>query len=193
MHSCSKTVVYVNTGEYTKTNLFPVVVRIPTHGKKINYLKSTIAQSSTLQQTKNKLKGELQKSVEKDQKNFAMIHNGFRKSFDWSEVYFVPDTMYRKFKSGGREVFVSQSGTSLDSLDIGHDYYLILINQDSEQLLLCDKNGNRLPSPYPYKKNTLLPAFKKIFNKEKYINDQIKYLNDHLHLAINILNTKKAD
>lgn len=157
-----------------------IVVRVPTYTGKINFLSKQMHNPELSLQKKAKFQNSLNKTIEKRNDYFNLIKNGFNSYFKTCEVYYIPDTLYKEHLDGNSNVFINDSA-EIQSLNTeGKKFIYILQGKDEYQLLLTDRDGNKLQKPWPYMKNTFLAAFKLLLDKEAYINNQIRYFDEKI-------------
>jgi len=159
-----------------------LLVRVPVFGKKINYLTQALDKPNLNPKARASFEKQLKITITENKAYFDIITEGFKTNYTSSEVYFVPDSLFKEFNAGRRDVFLNENNEIDPSIKGPKAEYLLMIQGNSvEQLLLVDKNGNQLEKPFPYKKNTFLPAFKKLFDKENYMSKQIAWFNKKLN------------
>lgn len=158
-----------------------LVVRVPTQGNKIRYYKKLLTDKPTAKVDPVYIKSQLEKTIRQDSVYLDILKTGFKTHFFAAPVYYVPDTAYKAFLAGARNVFLGSTNMVETEIKMASPHFFVLMqNQNADQLILTDKDGYRLPEPLPYKKNTFLPAFKKLINKRAYIHNQIKWFNEKL-------------
>lgn len=158
-----------------------IIFRIPVNGKKINYLEDKLKQLKQGDKNYDSIKETLENTINENYDYFHILREGFNVYFDVAKVYFLPDSSYNSFLKGQPYNFLNESGQPDPSIKCtANNYYFFIIGKDKEQLLLVDKNLKSLDKPFPYKKNTFMPAFKKILNRQMFINNQIRYFNEKL-------------
>ena len=164
-----------------------LLVRVPVFGKKINYLTQTLAKSNLNAKTRASLEKQLATTITENDAYYDILTDGFKTSFTFSDVFFVPDSLFKEFNAGRRDVFLNENNEIDPNIKGPKDDYLLMIQGNSiEQLLLVDKDSHQLEKPFPYKRNTFLPAFKKIFEREKYMSKQIAWFNKKLTAIKNL-------
>ncbi|MBK9733959.1 MAG: hypothetical protein IPO92_02900 [Saprospiraceae bacterium] len=158
-----------------------LVVRVATQSNKIKYLKKTLANPSISNKEKSNLRKKLNETITENKKFFDILYSGFKTHYHSSSVYFVPDSLYKVFLQGRRDVCLNEHN-EVDQSIAGpkEDYFLMLSGNSIEQLLLVNKDGHRIDKPFPYKKSVFLPAFKKLGNRQKYVHDQIIWFDEKL-------------
>ncbi len=160
-----------------------LIVRIPVFAPKIKYLRSILSDPKTNQASKSAIQKQLDKTLDDNKTYFDLIHDGFSKEFFAKEVLFLPDSLFKSFIAGEKTGFLNKNGELDTSLQCDAKYsFFIITGKDSDQLLFVDEDLNPAGFPFPYKKNTFLPAFKKLLDKEKYIQKQISHFNKKLLL-----------
>ena len=158
-----------------------LLVRVPVFGKKINYLTQALAKPNLNPKTRASFEKQLKTTISENKAYFNILTDGFKTNYTSSLVYFVPDSLFKEFNAGRRDVFLNENNEIDPSIKGPEEDYLLMIQGNSvEQLLLVDKNGHQLDKPFPYKKNTFLPAFKKLFDKKNYIISQIAWFDKKL-------------
>ncbi len=158
-----------------------IIFRIPVNGKKINYLEDKLKHLNKGDKSYDSLKETLENTYNENLDYFHILREGFNVYFDAAKVYFLPDSSYNSFLKGQPYNFLNDSGQPDSSIKCDEkNFYFIITGKDKEQLLFVDKNLNPLDKPFPYKKNTFMPAFKKILNRQLFINNQIRYFNEKL-------------
>ena len=163
-----------------------LIVRIPVFASKIKYLKSILSDSKTSQASKSVIQKQLDKTLDDNKKYFELIQSSFSKEFFARDVLFLPDSLFKSFIAGEKTGFINKKGELDSSLQCDAQYsFFIITGKDSDQLLFVDRDLNPAGFPFPYKKNTFLPAFKKLLDREKYIQKQISHFNQKLLLIGN--------
>jgi len=158
-----------------------IIFRIPVNGKKINYLEDKLKHLNKGDKSYDSVKETLENTYNENLDYFHILREGFNEYFDAAKVYFLPDSSYNSFLKGQPYNFLNDSGQPDPSIKCDEkNFYFIITGKDKEQLLFVDKNLNPLDKPFPYKKNTFMPAFKKILNRQLFINNQIRYFNEKL-------------
>ena len=158
-----------------------LLVRVPVFGKKINYLTQALAKPNLNPKARASFERQLETTITENQAYFDILMDGFKTNYTSSQVFFVPDSLFKQFNAGRRDVFLNENNEIDPSIKGPQDDYLLMIQGNSvEQLLLVDKDGYRLDKPFPYKRNTFLPAFKKLFEREKYMSKQIAWFDKKL-------------
>jgi len=158
-----------------------LLVRIPVFGKKINFLTQSLAKSNLNPKVRASFEKQLQTTIQENKEYFDLLSKGFAEKYATTKVYFVPDSLFKEFNAGRKDVFLNDNNKIDPNIKGPTEDYLLMIQGNSiEQLLLVDKEGYRLEKPFPYKKNTFLPAFKKLLDNEKYIQSQIEWFDKKL-------------
>jgi hypothetical protein len=158
----------------------PIVVRIPTQGKKIAYLKAKLATGILNDKVRKEYKEELAVTVTEDNAYVAILDSAFHHLFTFSkQVYFVPDSLYMAFKNGSKKVFWEQ-GRIIEKPEFDHSKYFQILggSNNKEQLHLVDQYGARLPKPLPYRKQ--INNYVRLFKRNEYIEKQIQFYNFQL-------------
>jgi len=158
-----------------------LIVRIPVNAPKIRYLRNAISDPKINRKSKSALQIQLIKTLDENKIYFDLIQNGFNKKFFAKEVYFLPDSLYKSYMAGEKTGFLNKNNELDSSIECySRQTYFIITGKDADQLLFVDRDLNKADSPFPHKKNTFLPAFRKLINKQGYINSQIEYFNEKL-------------
>jgi len=157
-----------------------LVVRVPTHGRKINALRETLNNPKVDDRSKIKYEKMLNEVVASDKEYLSLIEGIFRTHYDITPVFFVPDSSYRAFKSGSKNVFIDGNGILISNPKITDDFLLLLTDDSPYKFKLFNSEGKRLPRHMPYKRDAFLPFLKVWLEKEKYVADQIIFFNDRL-------------
>ncbi|MBC7884519.1 MAG: hypothetical protein H7X99_03545 [Saprospiraceae bacterium] len=158
-----------------------LVFRVPVQAGKIRYLKNALSNSQLTPAKTTSLKSQLASTIKTNNDYYALIRSGFTAHFDATQVYFVPDSLFKAFEGGKKDVFLNENNQVDPTIQcLTDEYFLMIQSEHAEQFLLVNKNGNRLDSPFPYKKNTFLPGFKRLLSKKKYMHNQIKWFNEKL-------------
>lgn len=167
-----------------------LVVRVPTQQNKLKYLTSQLNTKSLSTISRQNIENLLNETLRENEEHLSDLVAGFSDYWDVSKVYFVPDSLFKSFVAGSRNVFlnVENNGRSITDIAIPNGYFLMLHETDKTKLILVNGKGERLDAPFPYKKNVFFPAFKKIMNKKKYVHDQIKWLNNKIEQLLNVNN-----
>ncbi len=157
-----------------------LVVRVPTQGKKRAYLRQALSQKQAGSPERIRFAAMLETARAEDELRFERISSAFHEFYTFSRVAFVPDSLYGAFLQGRKNVFVENAQAEPVTKDVGNDVYLWLALDHELQFGLFQYPGNRLPDPLPYRKNSFLPAFKRWLTPEKYIDNQVKWLQERL-------------
>lgn len=158
-----------------------IIVRIPVYGNKINLLTKKINDVNITSYYKSKLKNELDNTLMENKEYLSLVRSGFEQHFHVKNIYFLPDSSFKSHLAGNQTGFLNNEGTMDQSLQCqSKEIFYFITGKDKEQLLFVDKFLEKPSAPFPHKKNTFLPTFRKIFNTQKYINSQIIYFNEKL-------------
>lgn len=158
-----------------------MVVRIPTQGKKIQFLSNALKNGDLDDKTKSNYQKLMEEAIVSDKTYLLAIDSIFRVNYKITPVFFVPDSSFRSFKAGARNVFVDGNGHLIPHPDFTNDYLLLLTDDNKYKFKLFDKDGYRLPNFMPYKRDAFLPFFQILLQKDKYIADQIIYFDSRLN------------
>lgn len=163
----------------------PVLIfRVPTFSAKINYLDNQINKTAQDPSYNVSLRREKEKTIQKKDKYFSYLVSIFKQAYSIGDVLFVPDTLYKRYLDGDMTVFINDTG-KFTSIDLhGKKLIHMIQGKDEYQLLLTDKYGNRLASPWPYKKNTFFSSFKQLYNSESYLYNQIIWFDKKIKMAM---------
>jgi hypothetical protein len=154
-----------------------VIVRIPTFANKINYLQAQTQLPDLSPKVKKKQMDALTKTKQDRDAYFSTLYTGFINYFHACEVLFMPDSLYKRYLNGDRNVFISPTGQLFDKAITTDSVFYIIQSNNIHQLLLTNKSGQKLSKPWPYKKNTFLPAFKQLWQQKEFIFDQIRWFD----------------
>ncbi len=157
-----------------------LVVRIPTQGRKINALRETLNNPKIDDKSKIKYSTMLEEAINSDKEYLSLLADIFKARYDITPVFFVPDSSYRAFKSGSKDVFIDENGVLISNQKIIDDYLLLLTDESPYKFKLYNKEGKRLSKPMPHKRDAFLPFLKVWLDKENYMADQIIFFNDRL-------------
>ncbi len=158
-----------------------IIIRIPVNGNKINLLSQKLKDKNTSPSYKSKLKKELDKTLMENKEYLSLIQTSFDLHFHVKQIYFLPDSSFKSHLAGNLTGFLNDEGVLDQSMQChGKENFYFITGKDKEQLLFVNKYLEKPSIPFPHKKNTFLPAFKKIFDKQKYIDKQIIYFNEKL-------------
>lgn len=180
--SCTRTII-VSSDTAPGTPHKAIVVRLATQSRKIDFLRSELSKSNISQSHSQRLQAQLDNAVNDDKAYLAYVKEAFDKHFSWSRVYYVPDSLFKSFRAGVKNVCLGQNNIPDPDLAPPDDYLLVTALDPREKLILTDRDGIRLSQPYPYRKNIIFPAFRRIINKRKFIESQVTYLNEKLFQA----------
>ena len=181
MAGCTRT-VYVDKDTSQKLEHTPIVVRVATQGRKITFLKAELTKPGIKADYRRNLDSQLAKALDEDRRYLDLLRLAFDQHFDWSKVYYIPDSLFKNFTAGAKKVCLGSDNKVDQNISPPDDYLLVTAQDPREKLIITDRNGIRLPHPYPYKKFTWFPAFRRMANKEKYISSQVKYFNEKLRV-----------
>lgn len=157
-----------------------LVVRVPTQGKKIRYLQAAIQDTARNNKTIIRYKKLLEDAIQSDRIYLHMIDSIFKASYSVTPVFFVPDSSFRAFKSGAKDVFINGSGSLIPNPGMTEDYLLLLTDDNKYKFRLYNRDGYRLPRSMPHKRDAFLPYMQIFWQKEKYISDQVIYFQSRL-------------
>jgi len=167
-----------------------IIVRIPTYASKIKYLNHQIHQNRGYEKkVKNFEKIKLDIEYQRDT-YLSLLTDVFREYYTASEVYFVPDTLYKNIFKGDNNVFISESGDIVRKNLNGKIMMYMIQGKDEYHLLLTNQDHQQQEKPWPYKKGTFLAPFKRLFNKESYIKEQIIWFDEKMKMAIKLHNLR---
>jgi hypothetical protein len=156
-----------------------IVVRVPTQGKKIAFLNQSIAKTTDSRRKKQYL-SLLEEAKLEDRQRFSAIARSFERHFTFTNYAFVPDSLYRDFLAGKKDVFLREGKAAPHEEVIRGTIFVWLELENKNQFGLFTKEGTRLPDPLPYRRNTFLSGFKRWFIPEKYIDAQVRWLQRKL-------------
>jgi hypothetical protein len=170
------------TQEANKLHQSTLIVRVPSQGNKIRFLKSAITNPKTTSSNVVKYKKLLDETMTENKDHYDILIQGFKTNYTFSAVLFMPDSLYKSFIRGNRNVFLNESN-EIDNQMICEckNYFFISHEKNNDVLVLKNSDDQKLLSPFPYKKNTFLPSFKRLFDQEKYIHNQIKWFDEQLN------------
>ena len=172
------------------TDQIAIIVRIPTYAPKIKYLDHQIHQNKGYEK-KVKNYAKIKKDLEHQRDMYlSLLSDVFREYYTASEVYFVPDTLYKNIFKGDTRVFISESGDIVRKNLDGKILMYMIQGKDEYQLLLTNQDHQQQEKPWPYKKGTFLATFKRLFNKESYIKAQIMWFDEKMKMAIKLYNLR---
>lgn len=158
------------------------IVRVPVSAVKIKYYEEKIAQRGLSNEVRQRYEKDLSETLEENKAYINLLQASFTSHFSLGNVYFLPDSSYKSFVAGQRTGFINQAGALDKSITCPHDEnYFLISGKYKEQLLFLDQHLHKLDPPFPYKKNTFLPIFKLVLNRKKYIESQVKYLDNKLN------------
>lgn len=156
-----------------------LVVRVPTQGKKIAFLKEAMARTSD-QKKRGQYAALVKQAIQEDQTQFQTISTSFERHYSFSKYAFVPDSLYKNFLRGERNVFIKTDTDKVFTDTIPGEFFVWLTLEHKNQFGLFAKEGVRLPDPLPWRKNTFLAGFKRWLTPEKYIDSQVRWLQQKL-------------
>jgi hypothetical protein len=152
-----------------------IVVRVATQGRKLQYYKERMNTPGITQEQRKTYEELLMKYQKEDEAYLNVLKSGFTAKFMFSDVCFVPDTLFKRFLEGHEGNCLPLKTESVARKWPGERRAMLSAKNDRDDLVFVTTTGERLPQPLPYKKNAWFPAFKKIFQREKFINDQIAW------------------
>lgn len=166
-----------------KWNASCLIFRMPVYGPKINYLKSKINDSSINKKARTAYQKQLDVTIQENKTYFDILRKGFDDEFTAKKVYMLPDSSFKSFIAGNSPGFLNENGVLDPNLQCqSAQNYFIITGKDDDQLLFVDALLAKPDQPFPHKKNTFLPAFKKIWDRNNFIKKQIRYFNEKLLL-----------
>ena len=119
-------------------------------------------------------------------KYFSLVYEAFNTYYTATEVYFVPDTLYKNLLRGETIVYTS-TAREITHIDLKNKKTMFMIQgRDEYQLLLTNQEHMRPEFPWPYKKGTFLGAIKSLINKKSYIKEQVSWFDKEMMKAINL-------
>ena len=157
-----------------------IVVRVATQGRKIQYYKERLNTPGITEEQRKTYQRLLIEYQKEDAVYLEILESGFSEKFTFSDVCFVPDTLFKRFLDGHEgNCLTVKTATKVRKWPAERRAMLAAKN-DRDDLIFVTTRGERLPKPLPYKKNAWFPAFKKIFQREKFIQDQIAWYQKQL-------------
>ncbi len=157
-----------------------LVVRIPTQGRKINFLKQAITNPELDNKVRVKYERLLKEAMDSDREYLVMLDKLFNDYYNVTPVYFVPDSSFIAFKGGNHDVFIDSNGQGIPRPQIETNYLLLLTEDSRYKFKLFNRDGYKLPPHMPHKKDAFLPFLKVLLEKEQYVADQIIFFNTRL-------------
>lgn len=157
-----------------------IVVRVATQGRKVQFYRQRLSSpdiSESLRQDYEKL---LVKALEEDQEYLTILTEGFEKKYTFSHVCFIPDSLFKSFLEGKEGRCMQLRTGNIDAPWPKDRRAMLAAKMDRDDLVLVTINGERLPDPLPYRKYTWFPVFRKVFQRKKYIQDQIEWFQSKL-------------
>ncbi|MFZ1748814.1 MAG: hypothetical protein WAU01_01420 [Saprospiraceae bacterium] len=167
---------------------YGVVIRIPTQSKKVAFLKSQVGKTGLSAKEKQKINDQITSILSEDQRVLSSILDAFKRNFKSVHFHYIPDTSYKVWLDDENIPILDSVGTPVTTGVPSQNYLLISRRADVNQWICTDVYGNKLPEPFPYRKNIFFPAFKRLFDPDKYLEDQILWFNDRLTDVINNFN-----
>lgn len=167
-----------------------IVMRIPTYAAKIQYLDTQISQKDISAKKRNSFVKIKKETEQQRDEYFSLIYDAFNTYYTATEVYFVPDTLYKNLLRGEAKVYIS-SDRVITHIDLKNKKTLFMIQgRDEYQLLLTNQDHLRPGFPWPYKKGTFLGAIKSLINKKSYIKEQVSWFDTEMTKAIKLYNIR---
>lgn len=152
-----------------------IVVRVATQSRKVQYYKERMNTPGITEEQRQTYHGLIIKYQKEDEAYLDILESGFTEKFMFSDVCFVPDTLFKRFLEGQEgNCLPVKTKTVVRKWPVERRAMLAAKN-DRDDFVFVTTTGERLPQPLPYKKNVWFPAFKKIFQREKFIHDQIAW------------------
>jgi hypothetical protein len=151
-----------------------IIVRVATQGRKIKYYKQRLSNPGISEAQREDFEKLLTKAQEEDQTYVRILREGIASKYTFSNVCFIPDTIFKRFLNGHEGRCMQIEGESSPFWPEDRRAMLAAKN-DRDDLVFVTTTGERLPEPLPHKKYIWFPVFRKIFQREKYIEDQIDW------------------
>ncbi len=163
-----------------------IVMRIPTYNAKIKYLDAQISKKDISAKKRNGFLKIKKETEQQRDKYFSLVYEAFNTYYTATEVYFVPDTLYKNLLRGETKVYIS-TAREITHIDLKNKKTMFMIQgRDEYQLLLTNQEHMRPEFPWPYKKGTFLGAIKSLINKKSYIKEQVSWFDKEMMKAINL-------
>lgn len=158
-----------------------IIVRVPVSGGKINYLKNKLKSDQLSEKTKKQFSIQLDETLEENNAYFTALQDAFANNFSIKKVLFIPDTLFRSLLDGQKTGFLNDKGSLDQNLQCESTIqYFFIAGKDKDQLLFVDHSLNKMPYPFPYKKQSFFPSFQKIFDRKKFLEKQVIFFNAKL-------------
>lgn len=161
------------------------VLRYPVYASKTSFLKKQAYNEELSDKQREKYMKLLNSTIDDNYDYFQLISSAFNEYFNFDELYFLPDSTFKSFQAGKDVSLISKNLTEVKSQNICNDYMLFITGDDRDRFYLVDKNQIVLSEPFPYKKNTFLAVFKKLLNRQSFIENQVKYFSEKLEEIYN--------
>ncbi|MFZ1526771.1 MAG: hypothetical protein WAT22_18255 [Saprospiraceae bacterium] len=163
-----------------------IVMRIPTYNAKIKYLDAQISKKDISAKKRNGFLKIKKETEQQRDKYFSLVYEAFNTYYTATEVYFVPDTLYKNLLRDETKVYIS-TAREITHIDLKNKKTMFMIQgRDEYQLLLTNQEHMRPEFPWPYKKGTFLGAIKSLINKKSYIKEQVSWFDKEMMKAINL-------
>ena len=163
-----------------------IVMRIPTYNAKIKYLDAQISKKDISAKKRNGFLKIKKETEQQRDKYFSLVYEAFNTYYTATEVYFVPDTLYKNLLRDETKVYIS-TAREITHIDLKNKKTMFMIQgSDEYQLLLTNQEHMRPEFPWPYKKGTFLGAIKSLINKKSYIKEQVSWFDKEMMKAINL-------
>lgn len=157
-----------------------IVVRVATQGRKMQYYKERLNTTGIAEEQRKTYQRLLIEYQKEDEVYLDILESGFSEKFTFSDVCFVPDTLFKRFLDGHEGNCLTVKNKTVVMKWPAERRAMLAAKNDRDDLIFATTTGERLPQPLPYKKNAWFPAFKKIFQREKFIHDQIAWYHKQL-------------
>lgn len=157
-----------------------LVLRLKSKNNKISKLEELMASPTIKDETKNKLRKELENTIDERNRYNLSLTNAFEEHYKFSDIYYIYDTASLSLKKGARSGIFLNKNLELDpsiSIPDGTFFVIRTGTTDSstttgvEALVIMDQNLKDLVRPFPYyvRVNSISRLFTRVFNHKKLV------------------------
>jgi len=165
------------------TNKCGTVFRVPTNNVKLEYFNGLLKSGDLTENKETSIKSSIADTEAENADYLNIVRQGFDQYYKFSTVYYVPDTIYKRMLNAKEFIYYDyELHKVMSAPGVCKPTLAILPGTDKDELALHYLDGRKVDRPLPYQKKTFMSAYKKLFKRKTYLQDQIKWFNEQFHL-----------
>ena len=131
-----------------------LVILIPSHKEKFKAVNRLLQSKELSEKKKEKIRLDKENDLENIREYSKKMIGAFREGYDFSPLYFLPDSSFNAFKKGQRKNIFLNDNMEIDkSITMEFpDSYRVGIRLGSDQIIVIrDKDGQIMKEPFPWR------------------------------------------